>query len=68
MPNKSFACLVPVLFIVTPPWVNHPTASLGWGRIFILAFAYILRKFPSDVRLLSLETKKRLRRHPVIID
>jgi len=39
-------------------------ADLG-NRPFILGFAYISRKFPSDPRLFPLKTKKYLRRNPV---
>jgi hypothetical protein len=35
------------------------------GRILILDFAYVSRKFPSDPRLFPLKTKKYLHRHLV---
>ena len=30
----------------------NPRTAVLWGRIFILDFAYISRKFPSDLKLL----------------
>jgi len=35
------------------------------GRIFILDFVYIPRKFSSDPKLFPLKTKKYLHHHPV---
>jgi len=39
-----------------------------WGRIFILDFAYISRKFPFDPRLFPLKLKKYLHCHPCVVD
>jgi len=41
-----------------------PSIRAIWGQIFILDFADISQKFPSDSRHFSLKTKKYLHRHP----
>jgi hypothetical protein len=55
------------LYIAASLRISNQCQNWLWGRIFILDFAYILRKFASDLRLFCLKTKKYLHRHPLWI-
>jgi len=46
---------------------DQPEENEFFNRIFILDFAYISRRFPSDPRFFSVKTKKYLHHHPVLI-
>ena len=62
--TKFFRC-PPVLGHFLGQKIRLLEASVLGCRISILDFAYISRKFPSDLWLFSLKTKKDLYRHPV---